>query len=163
MSRIGPVGVAGRSIAGLALIVLTVASNGLPVWDLIGALVVLPALSIVLHRLLTAGVGAAARCQSADAPPSSAATWAINVGALILIIAIGTALTFLTPIDAGAIWLFFGVSLLIVAARGDAGCEALAIPNALAGRREHTGCIAFAAVDSLEARREARVAIQTRD
>lgn len=31
----------------------------------------------------------------------------------------------MTPIDAGAIWLFFGVSLVVVAVRGDDGCEAL--------------------------------------
>jgi hypothetical protein len=53
-----------------------------------------------------------------------------------------------TPIDAGAIWLFFGVSLVVVAVRGDAGCEALAIPKAIFGRREQTGCVAF--IDSLE-------------
>jgi hypothetical protein len=69
-----------------------------------------------------------------------------------LILASATALTYVTPIDAGAIWLFLGVSLLVAGVRGDAGCEAVAIPNAIFGRRERTGCVAFTLVDSLEAR-----------
>jgi hypothetical protein len=40
----------------------------------------------------------------------------------------------------------------VAAVRGDAGCEAVAIPNAIFRRRERTGCVAFALVDSLEAR-----------
>jgi hypothetical protein len=153
MSPIGPIGVTGRAIAGVVLIVVTIAGPGLRAWDLVGALVVLPALSIALHRLLTFGVHTAGVPPRPNASPNAVPTWVINLGALVLIIGIGTALTFLTPINAGAIWLFFGISLLVVAARGDAGCEALAISNALAGHRERTGCIAFAPIDLLEARR----------
>jgi hypothetical protein len=153
MSQIGPIGVVSHSVTGIALIVLAIAFHGL--WDVVAALVVLPLLSMVLHRLLTAAVRASAGRPRPNAASSSAITWATNVGALALILAIGTGLTFLTPIDGGAIWLFLGGSLLVVAARGDAGCEALAIPNALTGHRERTGCIAFAPIDSLETRRTA--------
>ena len=70
----------------------------------------------------------------------------------MLIIAIGVGMTFVTPIDAGALWLFFGTSLLLVAVRGDAGCEVVAFSNAIAGHRDTTGCVAFAPVDRLETR-----------
>jgi hypothetical protein len=146
VQALGPVGVGLRVVAGVALIVLPIVSHGLAAWDVIGALAVLPAISVALHRLVSAVV-------VQRAVSGAARTWTINLGALVLILAIGTALTYVTPIDAGAIWLFFGVSLLVVAIRGDAGCEALAISNALQRRRERTGCVAFAAVDSLEARR----------
>ena len=80
----------------------------------------------------------------------------MSIAVLVLVLAIGTGLTFVSPIDGAAIFLFFGGSLLVIAARGDAGCEVLGIVNALAGRREATGCIAFAPVDSVEARLDTR-------
>jgi hypothetical protein len=155
VNTLGPIGVATRALAGVALIVLPIVSHGLAVWDVIGALAVLPAISVAFHRLLTAAVARLA-LSTGRLGSSSAGTWTVNLGALVVILAIGTVLTYVTPIDAGAIWLFFGVSLLVVAVRRDAGCEALAIPNALRGQRERTGCIAFAALDSLEARRSKR-------
>jgi hypothetical protein len=70
----------------------------------------------------------------------------------VLFLAIAVGLTFVTPVDAGSILLFLGASLLIVAIRGDAACEVLAVVNLIAGRRDRTGCLAFAPVDSLERR-----------
>jgi hypothetical protein len=145
-----PIGTAARAIAGGALIVIPITSHGLAAWDALGALVILPALAVALDRLL--GVGIARFAEATGRLGSDATrTWAFHLSALILVVAIATVLTFLTAIDAGAIWLFFGVSLVVVAVRGDAGCEALAIPNAIFGRREQTGCVAFALIDSLEA------------
>jgi hypothetical protein len=146
-----PIGTAARAIAGGALIVVPIASGGLTVWDAFAALIVLPALSVSLDRLLGVGVSRFAE-GTRRVGWDATRTWAVHVSALVLIVAIATALTFVTPIDAGAIWLFFGVSLVVTAVRGDAGCEALAIPNALFGRREQTGCLAFGIIDSLEAR-----------
>ncbi|MDQ3571890.1 MAG: hypothetical protein M3383_03395 [Actinomycetota bacterium] len=152
---IGPVGTTARVVAGVSLIVVPIASRGLSAWDAAGALLVLPAIALVLHRLLTAAV---ARLVASDRRmhSTSQATWAVHLSALILIIATATALTFVTAIDGGAIWLFFGLSLLVVAVRDDAGCEALGIPNALLGHRSRTGCIVFAPLDSLEAERSGR-------
>src|ERR687895_637952 len=76
----------------------------------------------------------------------------VIAGSVLILVPIATALTYVTPIDAGAIWLFFGVSLVVGAVRGDAGCEAVAIANAIFRRRERTGCVVFLLVDSLEAR-----------
>jgi hypothetical protein len=146
-----PFGTAVRAIIGLALIVVPIASSGLAAWDALGALAVLPVLAVALDRLLAVAIPAIA--MAAGRPLSGEArTWTAHVSALVLIVVVAIALTFVTPIDAGAIWLFLGVSMVIGAIRGDAGCEALTIPNAIFGRRERTGCVAFALIDSLEAR-----------
>jgi hypothetical protein len=50
-------------------------------------------------------------------------------------------------------WVFIGSSMLLGAARGDAGCEVLAFPNAITGRRDRIGCILFTPIDAAEARR----------
>jgi hypothetical protein len=147
----GPVGTGARAIAGGVLILVPIASDGLARWDAFGALIVLPALSVALDRLLAVGVS---RLAAATGRLTSEVTrtWSVHLSALILLFASATALTYVTPIDADAIWLFFGVSLVVAAIRGDAGCEAVAIPNAIFGRRERTGCVAFRLVDSLEGR-----------
>jgi hypothetical protein len=49
--------------------------------------------------------------------------------------------------------LFYGVSMLLAAARGYAGCEVLAISNAIMRRNDQIGCPVFGPVDHLEGRR----------
>ena len=148
---LGPVGTAARGFAGGLLILVPIASDGLARWDAFGALIVLPALSLALDRILAAGVS---RLAAVTGRLSSdvTRTWTVHLSALVVILASATALTYVTPIDAGAIWLFLGVSLVVAAIRGDAGCEAVAIPNAIFRRRERTGCVVFLLVDSLEGR-----------
>jgi hypothetical protein len=72
--------------------------------------------------------------------------------ATVIVIAIGTALTFITPIDQVAIWSFLGASMLLAAVRGYGGCELLAIPNALTGRRDELHCFIYTPIDMAEAR-----------
>jgi Family of unknown function (DUF6410) len=57
-----------------------------------------------------------------------------------------------TPVSEVAIWSFFGVSMLLAAVRGYAGCEVLAIPNAITGRRDRIGCVLYTPIDTAEAR-----------
>lgn len=45
---------------------------------------------------------------------------------------------------------FYGVSALVAAARGVAGCEVTALTNWALGRRDQVGCPLFAPVDALE-------------
>ena len=146
---IGLLGTAARVLAGIALVAYGL-SDELTGWDAIGGVLVLPVVAVVLGGVLGPAVAWISRATGRLRTPA-ARTWAVHLTALVSILAIAIALTFVTPIDAPAIWLFFGASLLVAAARGDAGCEALAIPNAISGRRERTGCIAFAPVDALEA------------
>ena len=148
---LGPIGTAARGFAGGVLILVPIASDGLARWDAFAALIVLPALSVALDRLLAAGVTRLAEITGRLASDVTR-TWTVHLIALVVIVASATTLTYVTPIDAGAIWLFLGVSLLVAGVRGDAGCEAVAIPNAIFRRRERTGCLAFRLVDSLEGR-----------
>ena len=64
--------------------------------------------------------------------------------------AVGAAL-FLTPFTREAALLFYGVSLLLAAARGYAGCEILAISNWLLRRDDQVGCV-ISPLDEMESR-----------
>jgi hypothetical protein len=151
--QIGPIGTAARGIAGSVAIAYAVAANGLAAWDVAAGLIAFPILASGLHSAIASAYD---RVTMDRTWSRSTRTWVVSVAVLALVVAIGIALTFVTPIDGGSIFLFFGASLLIVAARGDAGCEVLAIVNAISGHRDTTGCVAFAPVDSLEGRLETR-------
>lgn len=48
--------------------------------------------------------------------------------------------------------LFYGVSMLLAALRGYAGCEVLALSNWLLHRDDQVGCVVFSPIDHLERR-----------
>jgi hypothetical protein len=154
--QIGAIGTMSRGAVGLLAIVVPILTHGVGAWDIGGALIALPLLATALHRLTASGYERhLAERIAASREPGFTRSWFVNVTVLVLFLAIATGLTYITPIDAGAIWLFLGASLLLAAARGDAGCEVLAFTNALAGRRGTTGCVAFAPIDELTRRRSA--------
>jgi hypothetical protein len=47
---------------------------------------------------------------------------------------------------------FFGTTMLVAAARGYAGCEALAISNWMLRRDDQVGCLLFEPIDRAERR-----------
>lgn len=47
-------------------------------------------------------------------------------------------------------WFYLGVSLLVAAIRGYAGCEVLAISNWVTGRDDQVGCIVLSPIDAIE-------------
>ncbi len=51
--------------------------------------------------------------------------------------------------EVGAV-LFIGLSLILIAALGHPGCEVLALPSLLLGRRTHLACILFSPLDWIE-------------
>jgi len=60
-------------------------------------------------------------------------------------------------VTSDAALLFYGVSMLVAAARGYAGCEVLAVSNWLLRRDDQVGCLVFSPIDHLErSRRETR-------
>lgn len=145
---IGPIGTTARVAGGLAAITLPAALSGVTWWDVGTALAVLP-----LAALLAAGaVDSASRSHPWRRSRPKVASWIRDTLALALVLGPGTALTFVSPVDGTAIWIFLGLSLIIAAGRGDAGCEVVAISNAITGRREATGCVIYAAIDAAEAR-----------
>jgi hypothetical protein len=127
---IGPVGIGARLTAGSLAVAAAVLWFDVTAWDLAAAAVAFPALAALAARRL-----------------SSAAM------VLAVVLAGATALTFVTPVDAPAIWLFLGASMIVAAIRGDAACEVLAVGNAILNRRGGVACILFAPVDAVEARR----------
>lgn len=62
------------------------------------------------------------------------------------------------PVDvlSDAALLFYGVSMLVAAARGYAGCEILAVSNWLLRRDDQIGCAPFGPIDAWETRHTGR-------
>ena len=146
--QIGPIGTFARIIGGLAAIAVPIALSGITWWDVGGALVVLP----LTAMLAAVAIDAAYRRYGANGPGGGGTeAWIRSAVVLGVVLGIGAPLTFISPMDGTAIWIFIGLSLLVAARRGDGACEAVAIPNALAGRRDPIGCVIYAPIDVIEA------------
>ncbi len=63
---------------------------------------------------------------------------------------------FYTPLH-HVMWFYLGVSLLVAAIRGYAGCEVLAISNWVTGRDDQVGCIVLSPIDALEKKESKKV------
>lgn len=149
---IGPIGTASRAVGGLIAIAVPIALSGIGWWDVGAALVALPLITMALSALVTAG-------HERWAPESLARSHSICSGPACVLVAavvgVAIALSIATPVNEIAIWSFFGVSMLVAALRGYAGCEVLAIPNAITGRRDQIGCVLYTPIDAAEAKRKA--------
>jgi hypothetical protein len=148
--EIGPIGAASRIAAGLFAIALPIALEGISWWDLGAALVAFPLIATGITVL--AGVGyervSSGALGRADVACCSIASCAI----MAVLVAVPIGLTFVTPVTGVAVWVWIGASLLLAAARGQGGCELLAFPDAITGRRDRIGCIVFTPIDAAEAR-----------
>ena len=69
---------------------------------------------------------------------------------IAVVLALGTALTFLSPVDRVALWLLFGLSMIVTAVRVDDGCEILAIPNTILRRTDAIWCPVYTPIDATE-------------
>jgi hypothetical protein len=149
---IGPIGTVSRAVGGLIAIAVPIALSGLSWWDVGAALVALPLITMALSALVTAGY-------ERFAPESLARRHSICSGPACVLVAgvvgVAIALSIVSPVNEVAIWSFFGVSMLVAALRGYAGCEVLAIPNAITGRRDQIGCVLYTPIDAAEARSKA--------
>jgi hypothetical protein len=148
--QIGPIGTASRAVGGLIAIAVPLALSGMGWRDGAAALVALPLITLAASAL----VGAA---YERYAPESLGRRHSICSGPgcvlVATVVAVAIALAVATPVSEVAIWSFFGVSMLVAALRGYAGCEVLAIPNALTGRSDRIGCILYTPIDRAEAAR----------
>jgi hypothetical protein len=158
MSRdIGPIGTATRVAGGVIAIAVSIALVGIGWWDLAVALIALPLVALVAGELVREGYQrfspqALARSRTVCSGP---ACW---VWAIVIAAALG--LDALSPASVVAFWVWLGASLLVAAVRGYAGCELLAFPNLVRGRREQIGCMVYGPIDAAEARYRARQAGQ---
>jgi hypothetical protein len=150
--RIGPVGTACRVFVALGLLYLAVTNGGelldvtLPngplAWGLrwyeaaLG-LVVLPGVMIV------AGL-AARRFAGGSVHLTGPLGLTVNTAVIVALLA--------NPYTASGAELFYGITLLAAAWRGQPGCEATVLSNLILGRDDQIGCPTFSPIDALEAR-----------
>jgi hypothetical protein len=151
--EIGPVGTAARIVGGLIAIATPIALIGFGWWDAGIALLALPLIATAAAALITSAYRRIAPQALArrDAICSGPACWLIAV-----MIGAAAGIDALTPASgevALSVWL--GASMLVAAARGYGGCEVLALPNLMTGRRDQVGCILYTPIDRAEARRRA--------
>ena len=153
--EIGPIGTAGRVAGGALLIAVPILrEDSLRAWDLAFAVIVLPVIAAVTAALTRAVYQRVAP----EVLAGDRSAWSLpSLAVLGLVLGIATALTFVTPANEPAIWLFFGVSMLVAAARGQAGCEVVALPNAIGALDERIACILYGPIDAAEARRATRM------
>jgi hypothetical protein len=147
--EIGPIGTAARLIGASLALALPILLDQFSRWDLLVGLVGLPLLA-------TAGFEAVRAAYERYVPGGIASQSGTCTGAACWLVAIVLAalipLAVLTPVTGTSLWIWIGASLALAAARGYGGCEILAFPNALTGRRDQVGCIAFTPIDRAEAR-----------
>jgi hypothetical protein len=150
--EIGPLGTASRMVVGCAAIAVPIAIGGIGWREAALALVGFPLVGVVAALAVTSGYRrwaprALARGRQVCSGPTCVMT--------VLLLAVAFALDALTPIDGDvAFWVWIGASMLLAAVRGYAGCELLAFPNALTGRRDQLGCMLFGPIDAAEAARQ---------
>ena len=153
---IGPVGTGIRIAVGVMIVVAALRfdypSRGISWWDAAAVLVALPLIAVGAAW----AVNAVYRRWPATARRARAPWSAHQVGVAVIVIgavvALGTALTYLTPVDRIAIFLFFGASMVLAAVRGYDGCEILALPNLVLRRTEAVWCPLYTPIDSAERR-----------
>jgi hypothetical protein len=149
---IGPIGTASRLLVGLFALYLALIdgppfADGLE-WSLswfdaaLGA-VVLPGAAIAFGLL-------ARRYASRPVRLTGPLPMALNCLVIVVLVA--------NPYTAGGALLFYGTTMLIAAARGQAGCEATVLSNWVVGRDDQVGCPAFTPIDLAEDRARTRSA-----
>lgn len=154
---IGTVGTLARLLGG-GLLLAGAWLVDLTWWDAAAAVVLYPLLAVagaaVAARLapeLRRDPGDPPRERAGVPARSSTAAWAsFGVGAFVVVT--GTVLTFLTVLDGGSLYLFFGCSMVLAAVMGYGGCEVLALPNLLLGRRDEVWCLLYSPLDRAAAR-----------
>lgn len=142
--RIGPIGTTTRLVAAAGLLYLALfdgTSWGFEWYDAAVGLAVLPAATIAF------GLGARRYASGPVRFTGSAGTTAN----CLLLVALAV-----NPYTAGGAALFYGATLLVAAGRGQPGCEATVVSNAILGRDDQIGCPLFLPIDHAEGRRAAR-------
>jgi hypothetical protein len=144
--KIGPIGTTTRLVAAAGLLYLALfdgTSWGLEWYDAAVGLAVLPA-AVIAFGL------AAHRYASGPVRFTGSAGTTANC---LVIVALAV-----NPHTAGGAALFYGATLLVAARRGQPGCEATVVSNAIFGRDDQIGCPLFSPIDEAEARLAARTA-----
>lgn len=145
---IGWVGTVSRVIGGTAAIALPVALHGFG-WREAGvAFVALPLIAFIAATGLTAGFKQVAPKLLEQQHLICSAPGCLLVA---IMIASAAGLAALTGANGNvSVWVWLGSGMLLAAVGGYGGCEVLAIPNLITGRRDQIGCILYTPIDRLE-------------
>jgi hypothetical protein len=142
--KIGPIGTTTRLVAAAGLLYLALfdgTSWGLEWYDAAVGLAILPgaviAFGLAAHRY-------------ASGPVHFTGSAATTANCLVIV-----ALA-VNPYTAGGAALFYGATLLAAVWRGQPGCEATVVSNAILGRDDQIGCPVFSPIDEAETRLKAR-------
>lgn len=153
--QIGPIGTTSRVVLGLVLLfglgipggVTTVHGRYQYRFDVLSVVlgaVVFPAVILAWHWWVVRGRTTQLR---ATGPMATS----INLLVLLALFLIPELAPPIYYIATGAA-VFYGVSMLLAAIRGKAGCEMTAISNWILGRDDQVGCPVFTPIDSVEHR-----------
>lgn len=146
---LGRAGTVARGAVGIGLLVIAVTTRHVSWWDVVAAILVLPALAVVTAAVVNRLVGRTSLVRRARTPWSLTQIMAAAV-IIVVVLGVGIALTFVSPVDGGGLYAFFGLSMVIAAVRGFDGCEILALPNLAFGRTEAIWCPLYSAIDTTE-------------
>jgi hypothetical protein len=146
--EIGPVGTAARVLTALALIFIaggaTFSAWGIDLEEVLIGLVALPAVVVALGLV-------AQRYGLGPIRLTGPLGTALNLAVIVALIA-----NDVTGPEGAVI--FYAVTMLIAAFRGQPGCEATVVSNLVLGRDDQIGCPMFAPIDEVEARMRRRQA-----
>src|SRR5918994_486048 len=145
--KIGPVGTTVRVLVGLGLLYLaggaSIASWGIEPQDAVIGLIALPVLAV--------GLGLVAQ-RYARIPIRLTGPLGIALNLAVIAALVGNDFT------GGGATIFYGVTLLVAAWFGQAGCEATVISNVALGRDDQIGCPTLTPMDAAEAHLRRRAA-----
>jgi hypothetical protein len=134
--RIGPIGTTVRVVLGLALLVFALI-RGVEPYE--------PALGLVVFPGIMVGIGLIGqRVLGHPLRFTGPGGIAVNCAAIVVL--------FVIPYTTGAAALFYGISLVVAAARGAPHCEATILSNLILRRDDQIGCPTMTPIDALEAR-----------
>ncbi len=154
--RIGVWGTAARIAVGIALVGSVGYGHAAHGWHPVAWLLGL----VVFPALVAAGQWGRARRRPAPLRAVGPIGHAVNL-AVFLALYLTWWYASAVGVLSDAALLFYGGSMLAAAARGNAGCEVLAVSNWLLRRDDQIGCALFWPIDALEARPSARRAPAT--
>lgn len=146
---LGRAGTIARGAIGIGMLVIAVTTQHLSWWDVGAAALVLPALTVTTAAAVNRLISRTSIARKARTPWSPAQI-AAAVVIIVVVLSVGIALTYISPIDGGALYAFFGLSMVIAAVKGFDGCEILALPNLLFGRNDAIWCPLYSAIDATE-------------
>ena len=72
------------------------------------------------------------------------------LGALLAVMPVALVYLFVEPAGSSSAVIYVGASLILMAVRGDGGCEVMAFPALLVEKFTHFVCVAFSPIDWLE-------------